>query len=89
MYTYSLLLVRPISFVIYFIQDTTNGAQNETLIIDNFGITHSSLGITDHTYASYTTEGGRTWIADSTLTQMDTIRIVRDAHIAVHPDLDS
>lgn len=70
-------------------QDTTVDAQNETLIIDNFGQVHASPEISDHSYGSYLTEGGRCWIADSTLTQMDTIRIVREAHIAIHPDLDS
>ena len=65
------------------------GALNETLIIDNFGQALTNLEITDHTYGGYNKEGGRTWIGDTTLTQMNTIKIVRDAHIAVHPDLDS
>lgn len=66
-----------------------SGASNETLIIDNFGQSKPDLEISDHTYSGQSTDGGRTWISDSTLGQMNTIKIVRDAHIAVHPDLDS
>jgi hypothetical protein len=65
------------------------GASNETLIIDNFGQALPNLEITDHTYAGYDKEGGRTWIGDTALTQMNTIKVVRNAHIAVHPDLDA
>ena len=62
-------------------------AQNETLIIDNYGVQHTDPEITDHSYGNVDTQAGRTWIADSTLEEMDTIRIVRNAHLAIHPGL--
>lgn len=64
-----------------------SGAFNETLIIDNFGQVKSDLEISDHTFAGYSSDGGRTYIKDSTLTRMDKLKIVRNAHVAVHPDL--
>ncbi|KAL4226615.1 hypothetical protein ACF0H5_014598 [Mactra antiquata] len=72
-----------------YLKDMTTDAQNETLIVDNFGAVRSQLEITDHTYSGYNTEGGRTWISNSDLTQMDTIRLVRNAHLAIHPNLNS
>jgi hypothetical protein len=64
-------------------------AQNETLIIDNFGVSHPSPEIADHSYISYDKEGGRTWVADRELAQMDTIRIIRNGQLAIHPSLKS
>lgn len=64
-------------------------AQNETLIIDNFGMKPSQVEIDDHTYIDVTSHGGRTWIADSTLGEMNQIKIVRDANLAIHPSLIS
>lgn len=64
-------------------------AQNETLIVDNFGMKPSQFEIDDHTYTDVSSHGGRTWIADSTLGEMNQIKIVRDAHLAIHPSLTS
>jgi hypothetical protein len=71
------------------LKDVKAGAQNETLIIDNFGRTSSTLGIADHSYAGFNKEGGRTWLHETDLKQMDTIKIVRNAHVAIHPNLKS
>jgi len=72
-----------------YLQDMTLDAQNKTLIIDNFGVGAPSVLIEDQTFGSYVTEGGRTWITDSTLEEMNHIRIVREANLAISPNIDT
>ena len=58
------------------------------MIIDNFGQAVDPTEITDHSYNSYDFEGSRTWITEDAIDEMDYIRLVRDAHLAISPDLN-
>ena len=63
------------------------GAQNETFIMDNLNQNVEQAEISDHTYSLYENEGGRTWLSDTDMRKMDTIKIINKAHVAIQPNL--
>lgn len=61
---------------------------NKTLIINNRGRTVSSAQMSSTAYSSYDLESGRTWIPpEEDLSEYESIRILGQAHLALHPDL--
>ena len=70
-------------------QDTTSNVQNRTLIIDNANqeLTSSQAEIAGWDTTSYRGDGGRTWITGNTTGELDEIRILGRAHVALSPEL--
>lgn len=69
-------------------QDSRSDITNRTLYIDNRGQTVSTDQMSSSAYSSYQDEGGRTWFSpDEDLNEFESIRIMGNSHLALHPDL--
>ena len=84
-----MLFLRYIRKTSYFcFQDARADITNRTLYIDNRGQTVSSDELPGTAYSSYTNEASRTWFSpDDDANEFESIRILGNAHVALHPDL--
>ena len=71
-----------------FSQDSRSSYTNRTLYIDNRGQTVPTDPMSASSYSSYDNEGSRTWFSpDEDYNEFESIRILGNAHVALHPDL--
>ena len=71
-----------------FSQDSQSYYTNRTLYINNGGQTVPTDSMSASSYSSYDSEGSRTWFSpDEDNNEFESIRILGNAHVAIHPNL--
>ena len=71
-----------------FSQDNQPYYTNRTLYVNNGGQTVPKDSMSASSYSSYDNEGSRTWFSpDEDNNEFESIRILGNAHVALHPNL--
>ena len=71
-----------------FLQDSRPYYTNRTLYINNGGQSVPTDSMSATSYSSYGSEGSRTWFSpDEDYNEFESIRILGNAHVALHPNL--
>jgi hypothetical protein len=74
-------------YQLIFLQDTITDVKNRTLIIDNNGRAVQQSEIASYILSGYTADPGRTWIRDNGTSDLENLRILGKANLALHPSL--